>query len=175
MIAISSKCLLRAAVLTFALIAAPSAGYSQQKPTVTQPTTTAIALSLEILRLKGSIAMVDPIVSGVIAKVRGMHLQTNPMLSKPLNEVAILLGKEFAQVSADLQQDVAGLYATRFTEAELKLIVAFYNSPAGQKVIKEEPLIFEVTVQQLKLWEESFAEEVLSRFRAEMKKRGHEL
>ena len=172
--AISSKRLLWATLLSIAFIAMPSSGYSEQK-SAPAPTTTAIALAREIIVLKGSTAMVDPIVSGVIDKIRNMHLQTNPMLSKPLAEVAAQLGKEFAQVTADLQHDVATIYASRFSEAELKLILAFYKTPAGQKVIKEEPLVFDVIVQQLNAWQEKFGEEVFTRFRAEMKKRGHEL
>jgi hypothetical protein len=119
--------------------------------------------------------MVDLIVPGVIDKIKSIHLQTNPMLSKPLDQVAAQLRKEFARVTADLRTDVATIYASRFTEADLKQILAFYKSPAGQKVIKEEPVLFEVIIQQLKSWQESFGEEVLKRFRAEMKKRGHEL
>ena len=170
MFAISSRRLTWATLLTFALIVMGSVGYAQQKPT-----TAAIALAREIITLKGSTSMIDPIVTGVIEKIKYMHLQTNPMLSKPLNEVAAQLSKEFAQVTADLKSDVASIYASRFTEAELKLILAFYKTPAGQKVIKEEPVVFDVIVQQLKVWQERFGEEVLARFRAEMKKRGHEL
>jgi hypothetical protein len=170
MIAMFCKRLMWAALLTFALIGAASIGFAQQKPSAAS-----IKLAQEIVALKGSAAMVDPIVAGVIERIKFMHLQTNPMLSKPLDAVAAQLRKEYAQVTKDLQYDLAALYASRFTEADLKQILAFYKSPAGQKVIKEEPQILEVTMQQLKVWQERFGEEVLSRFRAEMKKRGHEL
>jgi hypothetical protein len=166
----SSKRLVWAALLTWVVISTGSVAHAQQKPTEA-----AIALAREIIALKGATGMVDLIVPGVIDKVRSMHLQTNPMLSKPLAQVAAQLRKEFAGITADLQADAAAIYASRFTDAELKQILAFYKSSAGQKVIKEEPVLFETIIQQLNSWQVSFGEEVLKRFRAEMKKRGHEL
>ena len=48
-------------------------------------------------------------------------------------------------------------------------------SPIGKKVIDQEPLVLEEAMAGLKGWQEKFAEEVLGRFRVEMKKRGHDL
>ena len=105
-----------------------------------------------------------------------INLQTNPTLQRPLDEVAASLRKEYAKrVATELGGTLAKLYATRFTEAELKTVLAFYKSTAGRKVIDEEPRVFEQFVQHLKDWQDKFAEEVLGRFRVEMKKRGHEL
>jgi uncharacterized protein len=170
MIAMLSKRLTGAALLAFALVVASSLGFAQQKPTPA-----ALKLAQEIIELKGTAVIVDPLVAGLIERIKYMHLQTNPMLSKPLEEVAAQLRKEFAKVTQELLQEMASLYASRFTEAELKQIAAFYKSPAGQKVIKEEPQILEVTMQQLKAWHDRFGEQLMARFRVEMKKRGHEL
>jgi hypothetical protein len=70
---------------------------------------------------------------------------------------------------------MAKTYAQRFTEAELKAVLAFYKSTAGKKTIDEEPRVIEAYVAQLATWQDKFAEEILGRFRTEMKKRGHEL
>jgi hypothetical protein len=69
----------------------------------------------------------------------------------------------------------AWLFATRFSEAELKEIVTFYRTSTGKKVINEEPAVFDDAINGLKGWQEKLAEEVIGRFRAEMKKRGHDL
>jgi hypothetical protein len=170
MFAISSRRFVRAVVLSCVLVAVTTAVYSEQKPNPV-----AVSLAQEIITLKGSTAIVMPVVGSVIDRVKTMHLQTNPILSKPLEEVAAQLRKEFAKLTADLQHDVALVYASRFTEAELKQILAFYKTPVGQKVIREEPGIFEASLQQLQAFQDRFAQEVISRFRTEMKKRGHEL
>ena len=85
------------------------------------------------------------------------------------------LRKAFAPRTNDLLNDISWLYATRFSEAELKEIVTFYRTPTGKKVIVEEPIVFDDAMTGLKGWQEKFAEEVIARFRVEMKKRGHDL
>jgi hypothetical protein len=111
----------------------------------------------------------------VIDKVKGMLLQTNVMLQKDLDAVGANLNKVYAPRTNELLNEFAVVYASRFTEAELKEIVAFYRSPAGKKVIALEPQIFDDAVTNLQDQQEKFAEEVIRAFRAEMKKRGHDL
>jgi uncharacterized protein len=160
----------RMAILALALAALSAPAHAQQ------PSANAIAMAREILALKGSAGLYETLPGGVIDRVRTIHLQTNPMLQKPLDEVAASLRKEYLKrATTELGDSLATFYAARFTEAELKTVLAFYKSPAGKKVIDEEPRIFEQYVQHLKDWQDKFGTEVLSRFRIEMKKRGHEL
>jgi hypothetical protein len=98
------------------------------------------------------------------------------MLQKPLEEVSAALRKEYGKRAAtELANNLAKIYASRFTEAELKSVLAFYKSAAGKKVVDQEPRAFEEFVNYMKDWQDKFAEEILGRFRTEMKKRGHEL
>ena len=69
----------------------------------------------------------------------------------------------------------AKLYAARFTEQELKDALAFYKSPLGKKVITEEPAILNQSMDNVDAWGGKFANEVMAKFRAEMKKKGHDL
>jgi hypothetical protein len=71
--------------------------------------------------------------------------------------------------------DAARFYAASFTEQELKEVLAFYRSPLGKKVISEEPDILEKSVKNIDSWGPKFVDEIMAKFRAEMKKKGHEL
>ncbi len=141
----------------------------------TQPSANATKLAREILELKDSRFLYEPMVPGVIERVKSMLLQTNPTLGKDLDVVAASLRKSFAPRTTELLNNIATLYASRFSEAELKEIAAFYRSPTGKRVIEFEPRVFDEALDGLKGWQEKFAEEVIRRFRAEMKKRGHDL
>jgi hypothetical protein len=166
----------RAAILTLALIAVAGPARAEQKTQApAEPSANALKIAREILDLKSTKLMIDPMVPGVIERVKSMLLQTSPNLRKDLDDVALNLRKVFAQQTADLMDDFAWLYASRFTEAELKEIATFYRTATGKKVISLEPQVFDDAMAGLKGWQENFAEEVISRFRAEMKKRGHDL
>ena len=140
-----------------------------------QPTANALALAKEIIIVKGGNAIYDPVVPGVVEQARTLFLQANPLLGKDLNEVAAKLQAELTPRTAELLNDGARLYASRFTEQELKDVLAFYKSALGKKVITEEPAILDRSVSNIEAWAAKVADEVMAKFRAEMKKKGHDL
>ena len=161
----------RAACLALALVAVVGPARAEQK----EPSANALKMAREIIDLKNATILFEPMVPGVIERVKSMLLQTSPNLRKELDDVSNNLRKVYAPRTTDLLTDISWVYASRFTEAELKEILAFYRTPTGKKVITQEPQVFDDAMAGLPGWQEKFAEEVIARFRAEMKKRGHDL
>ena len=159
----------RAALLALALVAAAGAAQAQQ------PSPAALASARELMELKGVKSLVEPVVVGVIEQTKATILQTNPGLTKDLDEVSAQLRNEYAPRVAELTYEIVQLYAQRFSEQELKEAIAFYKSAAGRKMLAEEPRILDATYARLQQWAIRFQDEVMTRVRAEMKKRGHNL
>ena len=153
----------------------------QQRPAqppaaqVPQPSASTVALAKEILILKGSTNILDPLVVGVVEQTKNVFMQTNFAVGKDLNEVAMELRKELAPRRDALIEDVARMYAQRFTEQEIKDTLAFYTSPLGKKLVAEEPQFVDQSLQYAQGWANRLSEEVINKFRAAMKKRGHDL
>ncbi|MGZ5835871.1 MAG: DUF2059 domain-containing protein [Xanthobacteraceae bacterium] len=147
------------------------------KPPVANPTPSAgsIALAKELLALKGGNEMFGGMVSGVIEQAKNSFLPNNPSLSRPLAEVAAQLQKDFEPKKAELINDVARAYARYFTETELKELLAFYKTALGKKVLTAESAAVEDGFGKAQEWTNGFSDQVLSRFRAEMKKKGYDL
>src|SRR5215471_5869417 len=158
-----------AAVLAAACLA--SAGTARAQA----PTPGAIAVAKELVAIKGGAAMFDPLIPGVIESVKNAFVPTNPQLTQPLNEVANALRREYDPKRAEILDEVAKIYAQHFTEAELRDIVAFYKTPAGRKMITEEPLAIDQSLKAAQAWATQFSDVVMERFRSEMKKRGANL
>src|SRR5262245_7664249 len=161
----------RALGLALALVLAASVGSAHAQ----QPSATALATAKEVITAKGATAIFDPVVIGVIEQAKSVLLRTNPMLSKDLNEVAIKLRADYAPRSVEILNDTARIYATKFTEQELKDVLAFYKSPIGQKLLAEEPRILDEGMRNAQTWANKLSEEVIGKIRVEMKKRGHEI
>lgn len=140
-----------------------------------EPTPATIAAAKEVIEAKGASRMFDPAIPGVIETAKNTFAQTNPGLIKDLNEVAAQLRTEFAGKRAEISDQMSRIYANHFSESEMKDVLAFYKSAVGQKVIQQEPQILEETMSRLSGWADRFADQVMARFRAEMKKRGHDL
>ncbi|HWV55111.1 DUF2059 domain-containing protein [Pseudorhodoplanes sp.] len=140
-----------------------------------QPSKSAMSLANEILDIKGSMTIFEAVIPGVIEKSKATLLQMNPNLFKDLNEVATNLRKELAPRLESLRAEIAQIYAVRFTEQEMKDTIAFYKSPLGKKILSEEPTFVDRSMSAAQDWAIKLNDEVLQRFRAEMKKRGHSL
>jgi len=140
-----------------------------------QPTPGALAAAREYLEVKGAKSMFEPVVLGIVEQSKAVYLQTNPGLAKDLDEVAAQLRAEYAPRTTEQLNQMAQLYAQRFTEQELKQAVAFYKTPLGQKMLTEEPKVIDASFQGMREWANKIEDEVRARMRVEMKKRGHDL
>lgn len=69
-------------------------------------------------------------------------------ISVIVDDVAISL----ASRRGDLEDEVARAYARIFTVEELKLITEFYNSEAGQKLVRETPVVARSIEQAARVW-----------------------
>ena len=138
-----------------------------------QPTPAAVSMAGEILELKGQLLVLEKLVDGVIQGSLNTFLKLNPNLFKDLNDVAGALRKEYGPRFAELKTEIARDYASRFTEPELKETITFFKSPLGKKIIDQEAPFIERTMSNAQDWAVKLNEEILGRFRTEMKKKGH--
>jgi len=139
------------------------------------PSPASVLIAKQIVQLKDVDAMFAPLARGVVEKVKNQFMQTNFMWAKDLNEVAANLHKEYDPRVSDLVDATARIYAEHFTEAELRDLLTFYQSPLGRKMIVEEPKVIDESMNHAGQWGDALAEDVIARMRAEMKKRGHDL
>jgi len=139
------------------------------------PSPASVLIAKQIVQLKDVDAMFAPLARGVVEKVKNQFMQTNFMWAKDLNEVAANLHKEYDPRVSELVDATARIYAEHFTEAELKDLLTFYQSPLGRKMIVEEPKVIDESMNHAGQWGDALAEDVIARMRAEMKKRGHDL
>src|SRR5580698_7012734 len=165
-----SKRHVMAALVAFATIAAAGSASAQG-----QPSPNAILLAKQIVQLKGVGNVMDPIARGVVEKVKSTVMQTNFMFQKDINDITVQLHKEFDGRSSELVDQTAQLYASRFTEPELKQILTYYQSPLGKKMLAEEPQILDDSMRQITGWADNLSIDIMARMRDEMKKRGHDI
>jgi hypothetical protein len=165
--------LIRAGLLVAFAIGLAAAPAQAQAPQ--QPPAGAVAAAKDLLILKGGQMMFGAIVPGTIQRARDTFLPTNPNLSKELNEVNTKLQQEYKGKADELITEVAKSYAARFSEKELRDLIAFYQTPLGKKLLVEEPPAIESGFARAKEWANDFSNQVISRYRSEMKKKGYDL
>lgn len=158
-----------ALVAGFVSLIAIGSASAQQNP---NPSAAAIASAQQILTAKHIDQLYKEAVPGLVDRTKFTLLQSNLNYQKDLNEVAIKVAKDLAGREKEIGDQIAKIYAQHFSEQELKDLVAWYNSPLGKKTIEQEPEIFAAARGFIDSWSQSFSEEIIDKFRAEMKARG---
>ncbi|MDH2386519.1 DUF2059 domain-containing protein [Bradyrhizobium sp. CER78] len=171
--------LLSAAALAAGLALAAAPAMAQQQlppmPKVKQSTPAAIAAAKEILTMKNVAVMYSGAVTGIIEKTKTGLLQQYLNYQKDLDEVAVIVAKQFAGGEKEIGDGMAQIYAAEFTEQELKDLVTFYKTPLGQKLLTAEPTAINGSLQYMQQWAQQFGVIVNGQFKAEMKKRGKDI
>ena len=169
-----SKVLTRAGLVCGLSLFAVSA--QAQQPAPLKPASpAAISAAKEILTLKNAGAMYAGAVPGLVQKTKETLLQNNLNYQKDLNEVAVVVAQSLAGREKEIGEQMAKIYASDFTEQELKELVTFYKSPLGQKLLTQEPRSIQASMGYMNQWAQAFSEEINGQFRAEMRKRGKEI
>src|ERR1700761_933676 len=160
-----------ALVMGLVLAGAPAGAQTPDKP----PSPGAIAAAKEILALKNASAMYASAVPNLVQQTKDQLLQSNLNYQKDLDEVAVIVAQKMAGREQEIGDGMANIYASEFTEQELKDLVTFYKSTLGQKLLATEPKTIQASMTFMNQWAQSFADQVSAEFRSEMRKRGKQM
>jgi hypothetical protein len=158
-----------AAVAIVLVMASPAANAQQQQ----QPSAAALATARELIAVTGATTLFTPLIAGVVEQAKLLFLQQDPSLSKDLNDISVKMRTDLAPRFGELTDEVARLYATNFSEQELKDILAFYKSAPGQKLLSEQPKVVDSSMKFAQGWANKLSDEVIAKMRDELKKKGH--
>lgn len=174
----------RTAALAVAATLLVSAAQAQQAPprppqggaapTAPAPTQGHLALARELATISGILRVYDSFVPQFSAQVR-QNTVTRPELTKDLDQVLDALKPELEQQKQAMVDTALRFYASAFAEADLKELVAFFKTPVGQKYLQNAPRLLDVLAAETHRWTAKTSEFLMTRVRAEMAKRGHQL
>ena len=179
--------LVRPAVVCLAAILLAPVAHAQQTPARTSPpqagaaapatppalATSHLAVANEFINLTGVSKLYDPIVPQFSAQIR-QRAVTRPELGKDLDQVLEILKPELEHQKQLMVDATAKFYASAFSEAELKELIAFAKTPVGNKYFQLSPKIRDQLDLETRRWAERVAEFAITRVRAELGKRGHQ-
>ena len=133
------------------------------------------ALAKQMLEVTHATTVFMPLIPGVVEQARLLYMQQNPALGKDLGEIASKVRADLQPRFAELIDDLAKIYADAFSEQEMKDIIAFYQTPAGKKLLDQQPRLVDASMSFAGTWANKLSEEVIGRMRDELIKRGHKM
>jgi uncharacterized protein len=157
---------LRAGALLIALSAA-TASVAQTTQSTNFP------LAREVVVASGATRAFEGVIPSILKQSLSVFVQQNPDLTKDLTETIKGMAPDFEKRVSEIIDIVASVYATRFSEAELKDVLNFYRSASGKKLVAQLPSVLEESFIKTQEWSSKISEQIVVRLRADMKKRGH--
>ena len=158
----------RPSLLAVALLAFASAAHAQKKPSAAE-----MATANELIKVTGATTLFKPLIAGVVEQAKVPFLQQDPTITNDLNQIAAKMNADLEPRFSEITNEIATLYATRFSENELKAILTFYQSPVGKKLLAQQPKIIDTSMNFAQNWANKLSDEVIQRMRTELKRRGH--
>lgn len=166
--------LLTLGVLLAGLVAAGFPAHSQQQQQAPEPTPSHLAAAREVMIAAGASTSIDRIIPILLNDIRRISV-TRPEVGKDLDDVIKIMEPELERQKQQGYAIAARAYAAQLSEADLKEIAAFFRSPVGRKYVEALPTVTENLVNDVTAWSQLAAEYTMTRVRAEMAKRGHQL
>jgi hypothetical protein len=162
-----------AAVAALALLASPALAQTQTPaPAIPEQQ---LKVAREVVEASGVAGSVRNIVPLILDEAKRTFVQTRPDLSTDLDAVVRILQPEFERRQDQLMNDIATVYAQRFTTQELTEIGAFYGTPTGRKLVSVLPSVLQASSDRVRGWTAQMSRDVVTRMRQEMKKKGRDI
>jgi uncharacterized protein len=112
----------------------------------------------------------DRILPTAAETLRQELLKKDPNLSDQITTIITDQTVALASRRSDLEAEAARVYARVFSEEELKAISAFYETPAGLKLMKEAPILVRELVKAANIWQDGIARDLAQNVGAELTK-----
>jgi uncharacterized protein len=139
------------------------------------PTPQQISLGRDVVLYSGIARSFETVVPQYLEQIGSNLTRTRPELIKDLNLVMTQLKPEFDKRVEEMIDNAAKLYATRLTEQQLKDTAAFFKSSSGVAYVQAQPALMGDLFPAMQAWQKQLSEDMVTRIRAEMKKKGHEI
>jgi len=99
----------------------------------------------------------------------------NPEITQEVSDAIGIVIEDYADEKTELFDKFARVYALRFTEEELREIVAFYESDLGQKLVAQNAEANQDLQNVMQVFQNNLNTEFFARVRAELRDQGLDL
>jgi uncharacterized protein len=133
----------------------------------------AMAISEQLMQIAGAKTMMAQMLDQMEPALTGLIQQANPGKEAAVGEVMNQF--IFPTMKAGLPEALkqcAGVYADHFTNDELQQLVAFYETPLGAKLTREQPGMALEMGRLGGQWAQKMALAAIQQYAEEFKKRG---
>lgn len=129
----------------------------------------------EVLQATGAAQQFDTIMPLMLKQINQSIIASNPKLKEPLQAMFNDIVKAFSGRKQELLDDIAKLYAERFTVEEMGELTKFYRTEVGRKFVAAQPQLAAESMKLGQQWGRTVGEQIMEKIKAKLKEGGHKL
>jgi hypothetical protein len=134
-----------------------------------------LAAAEQVVKSAPQIGNFDVLLPQTATRMKNDLIGQRPDLYREITQVVDDDAEKLVERRADLDKDIARIWAKNFTEDELNDINAFFTSDVGKKYKEKAPVVGPEIIKASKNWRDRVRGELLDMVKADLKKMGHEL
>lgn len=159
-----------AVVAPLVLLSAFSAGYVVAE--TGKPSAGGLAAARELIVATGASKQFETVVPMMVKQIEPILLQMAPGKDAEIKEITGLIVERFSARKAEMMEIIAGIYAAKLSESEMKELTAFFSKGDGAAFIAKQPEILTESMQAGQKWGEKIGLEIEQEIKSELNKRG---
>lgn len=152
------------------LIAVPALA---QQPAPAPISASHLSAAREVVELSGISKTYDLFYPQLAESMVTTLTRTRPEIRNDLIATLKALQAEFDKRDEEMVITTARYFAGVMSEQALKDTAAFFKSEAGKQYVQMQPRVIDQMMAALDVWNRRMSEDLMSRVREEMKKKGH--
>ena len=129
-----------------------------------------------LLELTGALHRSQAMINLLVPQLIGIVKKANPNIpASVLDTVSRDLIDEMNRAMPELEEPMIAIYDANFTDDEIKAILAFDRSPAGRKLIAQQPQILQQSIAVGQVWGQKVGQRAMARLRDDLQRQGYKL
>jgi hypothetical protein len=134
-----------------------------------------LALARKYVDLTNKAGIYEAILVQTAAQTSKLFSQSNPEITNQIDDTIGQVLETYKGKNDELFNQFARVYAVEFTTQELAEIVAFYETPAGQKLADSAQTVNAGIRAVMQVYTNNFGTEFVTKVRAALKAQGYNL
>jgi hypothetical protein len=166
-----------AAALALSMAAMPAFAQdtAPPPPTELQVEPERLAAARDLLQATNTESQFTTVIPMMFGQLKQSMPPAGPKMQEELDKVFDEVQKQFIERRNEVLDQIAVLYAQKFSAEEMKALADFYRSPIGQKFIAAMPELTAEAMKMGNIWGRNIAMDAERKVREEMRRRGFQL
>lgn len=114
----------------------------------------------------------DQIIPTMAERARALFVQNNPAVAAEIEEATTNAALALIERRIDLDKEVINIWASRFSEDEIRAIAEFFKSDAGKKFASQSGELLQESAVAAKKWGDTLSVDIIDMVRKDLTEDG---